>query len=619
MLRSRTWILGTVSVVLLLPAGCGAAVDGYWSGVAITPTGPLPLALTIPGRADRSSALLDAPPLGLTEQPMELRVTGNHLELRLDLEGRIVTAEAIVSGDSLVGMAHLGEQAFPLALARGRKPEWNYRTEPVVLRPDGVTLPATLYLPRSPRPVPGIVFVAGLTARGYATHFLADLLASRGIAVLTYERRGVGGATGDPRAGFEAHASDAAAAVNYLEQRPEIDPRRVGIRGQSQGAWLAVLAAGQVPVAFVIATGGGGIPPWQSELYAVPARMRADRLPAAAIEDARRYMTTMFEVAATGRGWDGLHSMMDELRRGDAGWLDRYAPHYETLESLQAVWKRDFSYDPAPALRALHCPVLALMGEHDVYAPPTANLQALDSLLTMKDRTLRAIAEATHDFHVLGAPLPLVSSEYLQTMMEWTVAHSGAGSSANRVAGHTIVSGRQHLSITVDSSLRYVGAIEFDIRGAAHAQRIVFADADSNATLRRLWVAQFEEMLPQHQGAYDALREGDRVRIGPCEFQQAAGLYRFASAIASKPGAEAERTRDFLLEKGLRLPDTLVVARFETQPERERRSEIVLFYWEDLRTASAPNAATATTSEFREAFAAKATRCFTIERTPAPR
>src|SRR5262249_42194184 len=150
--------------------------------------------------ASRGTALLDAPLLGLTDQPMELRVAGNHLELRMDLEGRVVTAEATVSGDSLVGMAHLGEQAFPLALAGGRKPERTYRTESAVLHHDGVALPATLYLPRSPRPVPGVVFVAGLTARGYATHFLADLLASRGIAVLTYERRGLGGATGDPRA-----------------------------------------------------------------------------------------------------------------------------------------------------------------------------------------------------------------------------------------------------------------------------------------------------------------------------------------------------------------------------------------------------------------------------------
>ena len=195
-------------------------------------------------------------------------------------------------------------------------------------------------------------------------------VASRGLAVLTYERRGFGGSTGNPRAGFVAHASDAAAALRYLEGRPEVDPHRVGIRGQSQGAWLAPLAAQQVPVAFVIATGGGGIPPWQSELYAVPARMQADRLPPELIADARRYMERMFKVAATGQGWDGFHDMVEELRGRNVTWLDRYAPQYDTQEDLQAAWKRDFSYDPAPALRALRSPLLALMGDHDAALSP---------------------------------------------------------------------------------------------------------------------------------------------------------------------------------------------------------------------------------------------------------
>ena len=59
---------------------------------------------------------------------MGLRVEGSRLELRLDLEGRAVIADATVSGDSLRGVVHLDGQVFPLALRRSRKPERTYRT-----------------------------------------------------------------------------------------------------------------------------------------------------------------------------------------------------------------------------------------------------------------------------------------------------------------------------------------------------------------------------------------------------------------------------------------------------------------------------------------------------------
>src|SRR5437870_2889337 len=282
MLRSRALIVSGTLLSLMFHAGClfGAGAHGYWSGITATPAGSLSVALTIPNPADRATALLDAPLLGLGDQAMGLRVEGSRLERRLDLEGRAVIAEATVSVDSLRGVVHVDGQVFPLALRRSRKPERTYRTEEVVLRNGDVALAGTLYLPRGTRPVPGLVFVAGLAPRSGATHFLAD------------------------------------------------------------------------------------------------------RVPPELIADARRYMERMFKVAATGQGWDGFHDMVEELRGRNVTWLDRYAPQYDTQEDLQAAWKRDFSYDPAPALRALRSPLLALMGDHDVYAPPAENLRALDSLVT---------------------------------------------------------------------------------------------------------------------------------------------------------------------------------------------------------------------------------------------
>ena len=591
MIPTRRFVLAAASLILLTIPGCssGTAVDGYWKGQVTTPVGTLSIALTI--TAADTSALLDSPALGFTDAPLVATIAGDHVRLVLDVDGEGASAEATATGDEMRGTVSVGKASYPLELRRSVKLGRNYRTEEVTIRNGDVALAGTLYLPKSDRPAPALVFVAGLIPRSNALHFLADLFATRGISVLTYDRRGIGKSTEEPRASFADHASDAAAAVRYLRTRAEIDPRRIGIRGQSQGAWLAPLAATLEPVAFVIAMGGGGVRPWESETYAIPARMRADGFSPEEIAEAAEYMRKMFEVGRTGRGWDELSAMVSTLRNKGSKWLGKYGPVYSSRERLQKTWDGDFSYDPAPALRAIKVSYLALMGEKDVYAPPIKNQAALERLLNMPDRTLRIIPGATHDFHVLGAPLPVMSQEYINTMMEWTMTHAGVATSDRTVSDHSILSTDPRLTIAVDSLLRFVGSFGFDIRDAAHAERFIFADADSKGAVLRLAIVQFETMLPQHPGAYDEPKQKERVRLGSFDFQQTAGLYSFAAAIAAKPGAEAERTREFLREKGLSVESDLLVARFETLIDRQRRKELILFYWEDLSTAGHSRAA----------------------------
>ena len=65
---------------------------------------------------------------------------------------------------------------------------------------------------------------------------LADALSRSGIAVLRYDKRGVGGSTGDYDAATTVDfTSDAEAAVTWLKTQPEIDPHRVGVLGHSEG------------------------------------------------------------------------------------------------------------------------------------------------------------------------------------------------------------------------------------------------------------------------------------------------------------------------------------------------------------------------------------------------
>jgi hypothetical protein len=124
------------------------------------------------------------------------------------------------------------------------------------------TLAGTLTIPPGGGPHPGVVYVSGSgdTLREEA-QWLEGLFVSRGIAVLAYDKRGIGQSGGTytgslaSDATIETLAGDAAAAARFLAAQTGIDAKRVGFYGLSQGGWIipqaAVRSAGAVSWAVV--------------------------------------------------------------------------------------------------------------------------------------------------------------------------------------------------------------------------------------------------------------------------------------------------------------------------------------------------------------------------------
>jgi len=107
-------------------------------------------------------------------------------------------------------------------------------------------------LPPGTGPFPAAVLVHGSgTVRRSDLLFLSRLLVARGVAVLRYDKRGVGESSGvyspvGTRNSLEMIpllASDAAAAIELLAARPEVDRSRVGLVGGSQAGWIIPVAA----------------------------------------------------------------------------------------------------------------------------------------------------------------------------------------------------------------------------------------------------------------------------------------------------------------------------------------------------------------------------------------
>jgi dienelactone hydrolase len=160
------------------------------------------------------------------------------------------------------------EEAKPPAYADASK----FDESDVTVKSGEFELPGKLCLPKNDAKAPAVVLVHGSGAHDadetvFGTKVFRDVawgLASRGVAVLRYEKRNHKyGAQLDPlTTTLESETiDDAVAAVKLLRERPEIDPKRVYVLGHSLGALAApYIAAADPQIAGIVVMAGSGRP-----------------------------------------------------------------------------------------------------------------------------------------------------------------------------------------------------------------------------------------------------------------------------------------------------------------------------------------------------------------------
>jgi dienelactone hydrolase len=201
---------------------------------------------------------------------------------RITLTAAAALTLALAAGVSLV-IARAGAVADP-ATARCTHPTVqmaagitgsDHREVAVRFTCTGATLAATLTLPPGPGPHPAAVWVHGA---GEATRLtyqapLVRALVAAGVAVLSYDKRGVGESEGVCCPGDSGHfnmlAADADGALHVLATRPDIDPSRLGFIGASQAGWVVPLAVARagIPVRFSALADAPVVSYGQEKLY----------------------------------------------------------------------------------------------------------------------------------------------------------------------------------------------------------------------------------------------------------------------------------------------------------------------------------------------------------------
>jgi pimeloyl-ACP methyl ester carboxylesterase len=416
------------------PADKGPA--GYWQGTLKVGAVELRLGLNLTAKPDGGyTATLDSPDQGAKDIPAdEASVKDDEVKVEWKKLNASFDGKVSAAGKELAGtFKQLGAE-FPLTFkrldkapdyARPQDPKkpYPYAEEEVTFenKPAGVKFAGTLTLPKGKGPFPAAVLITGSGAHdrneslmGHRPFLvLADHLTRNGVAVLRYDDRGVGGSTGVKMTATTADfADDALAAVAFLKGRPEIDPKKIGLIGHSEGGIVAPLAASKSDdVAFIVLLAGTGLPGEEILYRQGELMLKAEKADEKTIARQREMQEKMFAVVKAAKDEKAIREGLDELLKAEEAKLtDEEKKEAEKTKGLMAAqsrllmtpWFRFFlTYDPAPTLKKVKCPVLALNGERDLQVPPKADLEAIEKALKdggNKDVTTKELPKLNHLF-----------------------------------------------------------------------------------------------------------------------------------------------------------------------------------------------------------------------------
>ena len=361
----------------------------------------------------------------------------------------------LIDGQDTRGAARAAEFERP----QTPQPPFPYRAEEVTYDNGAITLAGTLTLPAADAPYPAVLLLTGSgpqdrdeTIFGHKPFLvLADFLTRAGIAVLRVDDRGVGGSSAGPATATSADlADDAVAGVRFLTARPEIDSRRIGLIGHSEGGIIAARAARQTSnndktaeaaeVAFVVLLAGPGVPGDKI----LPRQLAAMSLASGANDDfvqrQRTIQKTLLTAIKTGAPEDETRGALRELIQLQSPTLVGTPLDNVVRMQLQNVtspWFRFFlNHDPRDDLRHVTVPVLALNGSKDLQVLWDQNLPAIEAALAEAgndDVTVRRLDGLNHLFQTAaigtileyGALTVTVAPLALTGIRDWIVARFG--------------------------------------------------------------------------------------------------------------------------------------------------------------------------------------------------
>ena len=428
-----------------------ADLAGRWEGSLRVGETALPIVIRVAQSPDGLVAVMDSPAQNARDIPVSgiAKLSGVVRFVVPSANGRFEGA-ASEDGSTWTGVWSQGGASLPLVLTRTAavteavgperpqtpKPPFAYVAEDVTFDNAAITLVGTLTLPQGPGPFPAVVLLTGSGAQDRDQTILghkpfavwADALTKRGVAVLRYDDRGVGGSGGGSTEETTADfATDAAAAMAFLRTRPEIEAARIGLMGHSEGAATALIAiANGAPAAFVVMIAGPSVS--GAEILSEQAREIVLASGGAAEQaDQTRQIQARLMAAVVENKDDGPAAISAVAAQLVAlGQTPEQA--HQAAVPMGWGWYRYFAaYDPGPTLSTLRTPLLALYGGLDRNVPAEQNRAALARL--KPDADIVVLPGLNHLMQQAASGLPVeygtiretLAPEAIATVVDWVV------------------------------------------------------------------------------------------------------------------------------------------------------------------------------------------------------
>ncbi|MEC3958494.1 alpha/beta fold hydrolase [Nocardia sp. CDC153] len=432
-MRTLRSVLLAVFAVVALVAGCSTKqeapapprVTGDFHGNIEIPDHPLAVGVSF---ANDGKATIDIPAQGVQEKSLSaVQADADAVSFSITkFPGNPSYQGKYDKGaDRVTGTFTQAGKSYPLNLDRGKvetpprpqepKPPFPYKSEDVSYRSGDITIAGTLTEPNSGGPFPTVVLINGSGANdrneeilGHKPFLLlSDTLTRAGYAVLRTDKRGVGKTGGNLDTSTYADLTgDIAAGMTFLRGRSEIDAKRIGLLGHSEGGYLGPLYASRPDsgVAFVIMMAGPAVP--GSDVLVLQNRLilTAEGASAAEVDKQVGFSDTLATLLRAG----DLTAAKNYVRQHNDELPVEKKLSEDDIDALVTPYMAALvGYDPAPALRALRMPVLAFYGTKDLQVPASQSAgPARDLLSADPDATVHVFDGLNHLMQPAGTGSP---------------------------------------------------------------------------------------------------------------------------------------------------------------------------------------------------------------------
>jgi dienelactone hydrolase len=305
--------------------------------------------------------------------------------------------------------------AAPGRKSYGAPPGAPYSAQEVVVHTkSGLALTGTLTLPLNAgrNRAPAVVTITGSGSQDrdegiiglpkYGLYReLADTLGRRGIAVLRLDDRGVNGSDRGPLTATTADfADDIRAGVAFLKARSDIDPKRVGLVGHSEGGSIGpMVAASDSTIAAVVIMAGG-------------------------VSTGREIVTFQQHFVV-----DSMAHLLGQEREAA---LAQYLHNTDSVAAATPWWGFFLTYDGTATAARVRAPVLIVHGAKD-YQVPVSEADKTAAAVRgggNRDVTVKVFPATNHlfvddagvGFSYEKLPSFNVRPEVLGTIADWLVA-----------------------------------------------------------------------------------------------------------------------------------------------------------------------------------------------------